>query len=270
MLIQQFKRILYGLSFPIQKKIRKLQNKHQGEECYLFGDGISIKWFELDHFKDKISISVGYLPFHNDFYKLNTEYCLLVEPNWFYPFVKTYITPSTYIVNHIQSAYRKCISKNLDKNFIVSLSNFPVLNGPNITHLFYDLPNSDIVIYFRKHNIEPFHGSLRASILMAIYMGFSKVYLVGYDYTHSPSRSMHWYEKGRGLDKEIKDYNQDFFSIALNFIEIITVTVDKKSYKLKSVTYKELTGENPIYKENHEIISTNYLKILSSWPNYDL
>ena len=267
---KRIKNIIYDLSKPLLNKILKYNNIHKGEECYLFGDGASIKWFDLNHFSDKISIPVSYIPFHNDFEKLNAKYCMLVEPNWFYPFVKTYVNPSKYIINHVQKAYRESILKNNHIDYFINLSNFPILQKSNIYYLYNNLPNTNIVKYFRQNGIDPLHGSLRASIILAIYMGFSKVYLVGYDYTHSPSRMLHWYEKGVGIEKDITDYNKDFFSLANDFIEIITVTIDKKSDKLKSITYKELTGYNPNYKENFEIISEKYLKILSTWPNYKL
>ena len=39
--------------------------------------------------------------------------------------------------------------------------------------------------------------------MLAIYMGFTHIYLVGCDYTHVPARNLHWYEKGQGV---IQDY----------------------------------------------------------------
>ena len=37
-------------------KIYKFKNLHKGEACYLFGDGPSVKYFDLKQFSDKISI----------------------------------------------------------------------------------------------------------------------------------------------------------------------------------------------------------------------
>ena len=42
----------------IEHKIFKLENKHFGEECYIFGDGVSIKNYDLENFNDKIGIHV--------------------------------------------------------------------------------------------------------------------------------------------------------------------------------------------------------------------
>ena len=56
---------------PILKRIQRFKDIHRGESCYLFGDGTSIKYFDLNKFTDKISIPCGFLLFHNDIYGLN-------------------------------------------------------------------------------------------------------------------------------------------------------------------------------------------------------
>lgn len=47
--------------------LEKYKDIHKGETCYIFGDGPSIKWFDLSKFSDHIGISCGVIPFHNDF-----------------------------------------------------------------------------------------------------------------------------------------------------------------------------------------------------------
>ena len=58
------KKVIYNIASPILSKIKILKNKHKGETCYLFGDGASIKYFDLSSFSDKISFSLCYIPFH--------------------------------------------------------------------------------------------------------------------------------------------------------------------------------------------------------------
>jgi hypothetical protein len=103
-------------------------------------------------------------------------------------------------------------------------------------------------------------------------MGFSKVYLVGYDYTHTPGKIHHWYEKGEGLPHYNIDYEKDFIKIAEEFIEIFVVTMDSniKSLNTQFISYEELTGAKPLYRENYEILNNNYLKALATWPGYKI
>ena len=49
------------------KKINKLKNVEKGKTCYLIGDGVSIKSYDLKQFNKYDSISLSYLPFHRDF-----------------------------------------------------------------------------------------------------------------------------------------------------------------------------------------------------------
>ena len=264
------KNILSHFAKPLLSKIHRYKDAHLGESCYLIGDGVSVKWFDLAAFDDKIAIPCGFIPFHNDFNKLNVKYLLLAEPWWFYPTVWTTTPPKRIIRNHIQSSYRNIINTYRDKEFFLNLSNCPVLKQNNITYLFKDIYDGRLPVDFITHRINAFHGSLRASILLAIYMGFDRCYLVGCDYTHVPSRSLHWYEKGRGVFISQPDYQKEFFEIAKEFIDITTITLGGTSDFINSLTYKEHTGRDPVYRENAELVDERYLKALATWPGYTI
>jgi hypothetical protein len=105
---------------------------------------------------------------------------------------------------------------------------------------------------------------------MAIYMGFDHIYLIGCDYTHVPSRSLHWYEKGQGIFHSQPEYNKDFFEVAKEFINITTITLDGASDYINSVTYEEYTGSKPIYQENIDLVDDKYLQVLATWPGYNI
>jgi hypothetical protein len=105
---------------------------------------------------------------------------------------------------------------------------------------------------------------------MSIYLGFDTAYLVGFDYTHTPSRILHWYEHGEGILEDQFNYESDFIKIASKHINLITVTLEGKSSKMNSVTYKELTGANLNYKENNLLLSPHCLEVLSTWKGYKI
>lgn len=264
------KKIIYNLfSFQLNK-ISKFNNIHKGDDCIIFGDGSSIKWFDLKSFSKLQAITVGYIPFHNDFKFLKCKYCFLVEPYWFYPIFKTSTPPIKYIINIIQSNYRKIIKNNPDKFFFINLTNYPVLRGKNINHIFLNLPNSEFVNELKEHDINPFHGSFRASITLAIYMGFKTSYLAGFDYTHTPSRNLHWYERGEGILQDHENYEKEFLEIAKKYINLITITIDGISTKLNYMTYVDFCGKGSKYKENIELIQEKYLVALKTWKNYKI
>ena len=193
------KKLLVPIAMPLLSKIHRYRDIHKGESCYLFGDGVSIKWFNLKKFNNLMSIPAGLLPFHNDFSELSVKYLLLAEPFQFYPWERDPPISGKLKKNPRAQEYKKFIENNPEKEFILNLSNFPMLKYKNITYLFKDkFYDKNLTNNFITNKINAFHGSLRLSITLAIYMGFEKVYLVGYDYVNQPTRALHWYEKGAG------------------------------------------------------------------------
>lgn len=247
------------------KNLGKYYQIHKGEECYLFGDGISIKYFDLNDFNDKLTIPGGYLPFHKDFNKLNINYSILIEPLWFYPYMKNPYPPGNLIKNYIQSEYKRII-QNRNITLFTNISNKYGLrdNQAVYTYKFWKDPLLDDSRL--AQSFDCFSGTFRASIFLAIYMGFSKIYLVGFDYTHTPTRLLHWYEKGEGILKNVEGYQKDFIEMAKEYADLITVTIDGGSDLMESITYKNLFGKEPIFKENYEIIEESKLKIVATSP----
>jgi len=264
------KNLLVPIAKPLLSKIHRYKDSHKGESCYLIGDGISIKWFDLAEFSNKTAIPCAFIPFHNDFNKLSVKYLSVAEPWWFYPWERDPATTGIYKKNTRQVAYRSIIDKNPDKEFFINLSNYPVLKNKNITYIYREFYDERNPSNFITQRINSFEGSLRSSISIAIYLGFEHVYLVGYDYTHNPARALHWYEKGRGVFQFNKNYNREYFEIAKEFIDITTITLDGESDFINAIKYKDHTGRDPIYRETTEIINEEYLKVLATWSGYSI
>lgn len=247
------------------------KNKHQGQDCYIFGDGVSIKWFSLPQFADKISITVGFIPFHKSFKSLNAKYCIVSEPYWFYnKYVDKLITAKHYPQPEISSAYKAFIRTSAEINFFISFTNLFALRSSNINYLFQSLPCNDAYNKAMK-NINYFNGSFRTSISLAIYMGFANIFLVGFDYTHLPSLDMHWYENGKGKKGFHAGYQQDFLLNASSFASIYTITpFDSKSEYIKSISYCDFTGTSQHYQENTDLLDTSFLSALDTYPGYNI
>jgi len=265
------KDLLELIARPLLSKIHRYKDAHNGETCYLMGDGVSIKWFDMAVFNDKICIPCGFLPWHKEFKELNVPYMILSEPFWFYPTHWTTNPPIKIVRNHIQKMYRQeIIDRYVEKEFFINLSNYPTLRQDNITYTYRDIYDERLSENFITKRTNAFYGSLRISILIAIYLGFNHIFLVGYDYTHMPSRMLHWYEKGQGIFYSHKNHQKDFFEIAKEFIDITTITLDGTSDFINAVTYKEQTGREPIYRENTELVDEKHLKGLATWAGYTI
>ena len=270
--MQILKKRLFKIATPILSKVERFKNKHAGQTCYLFGDGISIKYFDLSLFSDKISLSLVKIPFHKEFKFLNCKYSLMLEPFYFYPYHRLEMHPNTLWKNNIQKIYRKSIDHNNDINFFTNLSNYPVLWNSNIDYLFYKIPDNNFK--FGEdcflNGIDIFQGSFTCSISLAIYMGFKEIFLVGCDYTHEKRRSKHWYEEGEGIKKSDPVYQKKFLNIATKYSKITTITLEGKGSILPSITYSDYTKKEPIYRENIHLSDISNLKTFAEFPGYKI
>ena len=267
-LSKYFKSILFYINADINNdKLKKLNNLHLGEECYIFGDGLSLKYYDLSLFNDKPSICSNNFIFHKDFEKLDVKYYSIYEPYWFLPFFVSGFKGIKFLRNLIQKKHLKKFKAFPDVTFFSDITNSLRLKGNNIIYL-GDSFSKNYIPYKNKINI--LEGSLRVEISLAIFLGFKKAYLIGHDYTHKNSLTSHFYERGKGIKNNHKYWNKDFFEIVKEYIDLITVTREGESNTLRSTTYKKLTGNIPIFKENTEIIDKEDLKSLSSWPGYKI
>ena len=274
--ISAFKKIILKVANPILSSILSIKNIHVGESCYIFGDGISIKWFDLSAFSNKPSISLNKIGFHKQSNFLNLKYSLFIEPFYFYPYfwdkdkATVKITGKKFFKNNVQTKFRELIKNQKNTTFFTNISNYPVLWNSNIYYLFQiiDDPDSQFLqeCYSKNENI--FKGSMRSAISLAIFMGFKEIFLIGCDYTHEITRSHHWYEKGQGKILKNLEYQESFFNIATKYAKLTTITLNGKGSILPAKTYYEFTGKEPKFRENHDLMITSMLKTLSEEPWY--
>jgi hypothetical protein len=262
--------LLLGGVSPILERNKRFKNKHEGESCYIFGNGVSLKDMDLGCFSDKIGFGCNFLFFHKDFHKLNVRYYTEPPPYWYYPFWKNPYTKKRS-VNKLSLTQRKFQKVFNSVDYFVNLSNAPVLFGNNIFYIHHFGKKSFDIDGFDLSGSFVYTGALHAMIGMAIYMGFKKAYLVGCDYTHSPQRILHFYEKGRGSRSYDNSYNEDYFNLARDKIELITITNSNSTSKtLKSITYKDYTGQNESYNENYNLVNSDILKTLDQYDGYQI
>ena len=129
------KKIIFQISKPILNPILSLKNIHKGESCYIFGDGISIKWFDLKEFTNKPVFSLNKIAFHKQSNFLNLKYSLFIEP---FSFILISGTGTKLLLkkrvrnffkNNIQKKFRDIIGQQNNTTFFVNLSNYPVLRN---------------------------------------------------------------------------------------------------------------------------------------------
>ncbi len=250
-------------------RLERFSNRHEGETCFIFGDGPSIKWFDFGELGNHSAICCGMIPFHKDFDKLDVKYISLVEPWLFVP--KIFQPKILHSLRQIAAEYKRRIASLSDKEFFVSLSNRFSLSGNNINYVYRNLPNPRNEIDKNINLLDCFSGSFHASLSLAYYMGFKKIYLVGFDaWTIQPARTLRWYELGDGEYFNATNFALEYLQVLKQEIDIYTISKDGESCNVKNISYASFTGKQPRYRENFDLLSEHFLNVLSTCHEYKI
>jgi hypothetical protein len=262
---QQFlRRFLIQITRFHQKRINSVRGTHKGECCYIFGDGVSLKYFDLKNFQNFPAIITAKIPLHLEVKYLDARYWVLPEPMFCWP---TPWTPNSRTERRLHSPHRV---RRLGIQPIMHATNFPYTIGAKSYFIFDDFLDNALDETFITRQMSGFTSSFTAAISTAIYLGFSKAYLVGFDYTHRPSRVGHWYEQGPGNLSDHSNYSKEFIERAQHDIQLTTVTLDGVGDVLPHISYQELTGNVPRLRNQHELVSEYHLQLLKKLPFYEI
>ena len=258
-------RILFQLTKSIIKRNKRFKDIHKGESCYIFGNGASIKYFDLEQFDNRIVIACGLLFLHKDFKKLNTKYYFTGHPFFYYPY---WTNPYSHSLekNLLGSIYKSKIYEYRDIEYFVSLTNFLGLRGKNINYLYhYDEPFDSKVGWDLSGKYRFMESALSGMLGIAYYMGFRDIILVGCDYAATPKMGGHFYEHGKMALNDKKFIYTEKPLLAINeYVNLRTVTIndDFKGDLVEAISYRALMGRKLNYKENNEIIESSELLAL--------
>ena len=190
-----FDKVVFYFFNKFLKKNYHFKNIHLGEECYIFGNGASLREMDFSKFNDKITIGCNMLFLHKEFSNLNCKYYQIPAARFFYKYFKFY---NKWQYNYLNDLFRKKILINSSVLFFTSISNiFFKVNNLYYEHNFMSCrPNSGN--FDLDKNFCCMEGAMEAMIGQAVYMGFKKATLVGCDYIFYPSKSGHFYESKGG------------------------------------------------------------------------
>ena len=101
---------------------------------------------------------------------------------------------------------------------------------------------------------------------MVIFMGFTDVTLVGCDYLSFPQIQGHFFETGVRPETHWQEpFAEEFLCDARNHADVRVLTLNEsyRGHILPHVDYKTLSGDEPLYRENDELVSEEDLRDLN-------
>ena len=97
-------RSLFSIFSKTLQKNKKFKDKHIGESCFIFGNGTSLKYYDLKLFDTRVSIGCGALFVHKDIKEIDLRYYYVGHPLFFYRFWKNPYS-GNYEKNKVGSNY---------------------------------------------------------------------------------------------------------------------------------------------------------------------
>jgi hypothetical protein len=256
------RKLLKLLTKNIMRKNSEFRGLHSGDECYIFGNGNSLKYFDLGLFSDKISFGCNVLRVHNDFSKLNLKYYVSTHPLLYSPYwrgVKTgfYLEKNPFY--QLQKSF-----ENIGYIHFVHASNYFFINDKKNYRFLHNLDKFSMNLDFNDITTSSSFvgGGLTTMIGLAMYMGFKKVYLVGCDYFFKPYIGGHFWSKLECVIGNYDFFYKELMDITKDVIDLTVITRKGISSNIKSIQYEDLFNVKENYTNADEIVSQSDLNTI--------
>jgi hypothetical protein len=262
-------------------RLLNIKNLHEGETCYLIGNGPSLKNYDLTKFDDYYSLGCNWIVFHKDVDKIKMKYVLDIDPYYSWNFLtKT----RNYVVNDFSKVDPNLIEKYRAESDRLNFVRFEHILGKlnfkkykncyfiNGQKAFSRLrKNTKLQALEEKYLLVS--GALRFQILIAVYMGFSRVILVGHDHLDKYSAKGHWYENynAKKFYNLNEDWNNEFLRKMRQVIQIDQITEGESRLEfLNTFTYESYTGIKSKYNSNLSLLKEDFVEYLKTQKMYKI
>ena len=285
---------LFNFVFSKSKKqytnnFKKLRNIHRGEDCFIFGDGNSIRNYDLRNFSRNKSFITKYLFTHKQFKYLHFKYSTCMDPFFFNSFInfplrlfrldyyKKNLFNNFLFRYLIAKSYKKLILENKNASFFISFYNIFFFKNERIYKISED--NNLILnafFKFSKNQFNFYKSSTRLALSIANFMGFRNIYLIGFDYLedYQNQNKIHWYETYSNLGRlnKISNYENFFFKKIMTNKKSNIILINKtgKHNLLPCISYKNFCTRNHIYIKKRDMMTNKYKDIFKLTTQYKI
>lgn len=246
-----------------------LKNAYKDKSCVIFGNGGSLKYFDIKRHEGFFYMGTTYAMLHREIENLKPDFYVIPQKYDFYPFL--YINNTVqkhWSFNHKRRIYDAIMKKGEETRFFINLSNYyGFFYRPKLLNFFYsfkDLKSTNGEFeYDLTNNFNCTEGSLEIMIGISKYLGFKRIILIGCDYLGTPKLEGHFYSNSdpwigepiyESYIKKIKKLTHD--------MEVITIfpkgiiSNEFKSYTYDEFFEKKIDNRRDIkIKKNTDIIN---------------
>lgn len=206
--IKHFDKTRYG------KELRKLKNSNYGKRCFLVGNGPSLNVADLNMLKKEFTFAFNRI---------------------YYIFNKTEWRPTYYCIQDDKMLIRSIenIKKSIETKYIFAPIDFKWYYNLDLETNYYFCQKRNTFenrIYFSEfidRNISVCNTVTYTAIQIAIYMGFTEIYLIGVDHTFNKELN----SDGKIIYKDVKNYFCDEYDEDKNDLYIPQLSLSTKAYE---------------------------------------
>lgn len=167
-------------------KVEKYKNIHDGERCFIIGNGPSIKNVNLSYLSNEYTFTVNQLPRSDEFKYLKTTYHIWSDRTFFE------ISAESPEDIELLNVMKKVNDGNNNPIVFYEITALPMIKKYNLEKdlnvEYFKSIGLDLNIMLKKRvdftrAIPNMPTVVQSAILLAVYMGFKKIYLLGCDCT---------------------------------------------------------------------------------------
>lgn len=233
----------------VLEKNKKLKNAKKGKRCFIIGNGPSISQQDLTKLKNEETFVVNTFWQFKDYEKIQPKYYVVVDTDFFpkkneegNAWVDDLVTRDSRVSQFHTTLFFNIIGKNfIEKNGL--FKNNPIyylsLHGFFKENLYFNIEIEKIIPNVKNVII--------ACIIVAAYIGFEKIYLLGCDHDYLAHIN---YNEGFQHSYEYRKYN-------------VKDPNEVKTYALSTASYERLIDHIKILFKNYRLL---YKKIQEKNP----
>jgi hypothetical protein len=251
----------WSLHSKLSARNSRFKGIHLGETCYIFANGGSLKYYDIDLLPRKLTFCCSFSLIDKRMQNRRPEYNFFTDSYLFYPILfNTYPFVRKFQKNEFSEILQGIIQNNPKTHNFCNITNYYAVRKFENLSYFHHYGARTGQSYDLAYHFSTCGSALEVMVGAARFMGVQNIYLFGCDYLYDRPQLGHFYaDYVPFIGEPMPEYLQKMKTT----LEGINVKVVRpKGYSCEnfdSVTYEDHFGLEPIYRHNHEMIEESIL-----------
>ncbi|MFY7994476.1 MAG: 6-hydroxymethylpterin diphosphokinase MptE-like protein [Bacteriovoracaceae bacterium] len=234
---------LLWLNPTIKKHLKRnseLKNKHLGDSCIVFGNGPSLKNFDVSQINNKKTFVVNYFYKNNSLNIISPDYYVLLDELFYDEKIDAFDSAVAMFPRSVFLFKTNCLGYKVFSRILAS--------GVKYYLSYSQSALIDFQIHYEQtKNITASVNVVNHCIQTAIYMGFKEIFLVGCDFnSFSSSRPLYAYDIGNDVKELSLGDELKFYSVVCYHHYALAKLANDMGVKIVNATQGSLLDAYPI------------------------